>query len=368
MTLETIEFRVAGALLAHTSCSLSASAEEAVRTASFLVAWNGPGIPCRQDDEAVITVSGTLWGIGYVRDVNGSHDQNMRRYEVTFVSRTCDATECSIEHPTGLKRDADMLAIAREFDTLGVGVEGDVKTLKKAVHKVRPGETLFDTLETDARGQGVLIHDTPAGKLRLADKPEARHAGQLARGANIISAAGNLSGAKSFSSVKVRGQASEGTTSAALRPEAEAKGTARRNRPLIVMHEGEANSERLKRRAEWEARRANGDGISCTVTVPGWRDQGGVLWTRNYLVAVADDWLGIDQDMVVASVTLDQDAEAGTTATLNLKDPRTLGGENPRGKSSAAWGAPASAATIAAEAPARPTPPPVLEGTVGVDY
>lgn len=356
--LERIEFRVAGGLLAHSSCSLSASAEEAVRTASFLVAWNGQGIPCMPDDEATVTVSGTLWGTGYVRDVNGSHDEGERRYEVTFVSRTCDATECSIEHPTGLKRDADMVAIAKEFDTLGVGVEGDdVKTLKKAVHKVRPGETLFDTLETDARGQGVLIQDTPAGKLRLADKPEGRHSGGLTRGGNIIRASGSLSGAKSFSKVKVRGQASEGTTSAALRPEAEAKGTARRNRPLIVMHEGEATSGRLKKRAEWEARRAAGFGVSCTVTVPGWRDAGGQIWTRNYLVAVADDWLGIDQDMVIASVALDQDAIDGTTATLSLKDPRTLGGENPRGKSSDAWSAPASAASIAA---------PV--GVVGEDY
>jgi len=359
--IETIEFRVGGRALPHTHCSLSASAEEAVRTATFDVAWNGAGIPCKPDDEATITVSGALWGTGYVRDVNGSHDEGSRRYAVTFVSRTCDATECSIEHPTGLKRDADMVAIANEFDTLGVGIEGDVETEAKSVHKVRPGETLFETLETDARGQGVLIHDTPAGKLRLADKPEGRHSGSLARGRNIIRASGNLSGAKSFSKVKVRGQSSEGTTTTALRPEAETKGAAQRERPLIVIHEGEATSSRLQKRAKWEARRASGEGISCTVTVPGFRDDGGKLWTRNFLVSVADDWLGIEQDMVIASVTLDQDSEGGTTSTLNLKDPRTLGGENPRGKSNAAWNAPGSEATITTEMPA-PT------GVIGVDY
>lgn len=368
MTQETIEFRVARRPLAHVSCSLSASAEEAVRTATFAVAWNGAGIPCKPDDEATIIISGTLWGTGYVRDVNGFHDATTRQYEVTFVSRTCDATECSIDHPTGLKRDADMIAIAGEFDRLGIGVEGEVETLKKAVHKVRPGETLFDTLETDARGQGVLIYDTPAGKLRLADKPEGRHSGALQRGVNIMQARGSLSGARSFSAVKVRGQSSDGTTSAALRPEAEAKGTARRNRPLIVIHEGEASSGRLKKRAEWEARRAAGAGISCTVTVSGFRDAGGRIWERNFLVPVADDWLGIDQDMVIASVTLDQDAEGGTTATLNLKDPRTLGGENPRGKSDDAWSAPASEGVVAVEAPEIKIPTPAPEGVVGIDY
>lgn len=342
MPFEIIEFRVGGRTLAHTACTLSASAEEATRTAGFAVAWSGAGIPCAPDEEATITVSGELWGTGYVRDVRGSHEAESRQYSVTFVSRTCDATECSIEHPTGLKRDADLGDIASEFDTLGIGIEADARTLKKAVHKVRPGETLFNTLETDARAQGVLIHDTREGKLKLADKPEGRHAGALVRGVNILRAEGNLSGAKSFSSVKVRGQSSDGTSAAALRPEAEAKGTARRERPLIVIHEGEAASDRLKKRADWEARRASGDGVTCSIETAGFRDAAGQIWTRNYLVPVDDDWLGINQDMVIASVTLSQDSQSGTIARLELKDPRALGGENPRGSSNAAWSAPAT--------------------------
>ncbi|MCY0153075.1 hypothetical protein OEG86_13420 [Hoeflea alexandrii] len=176
MTLERIVFSVNGAPLPHTSAALDQSAEETTRTAQFDIAWTGAGIPCAPDDEATITVSGALWGTGYVRDVRPGHDENSRTYSVSFVSRSCDATECSIDHPTGLKRDADLGDIAREFDVLGVGVEVKAKTIKKAVHKVRPGETLFETLETDARAQGVLIHDSPEGKLVLADKPEGRHA------------------------------------------------------------------------------------------------------------------------------------------------------------------------------------------------
>lgn len=342
--LETIAFLVAGKPLPHTSCSLEASAEEAVRTATFSVAWNGAGIPCAPDEEATITVSGSLWGTGYVRDVRCRHGDQMREYEVTFASRTCDATECSIDHPTGLKRDADLGEIAREFDTLGIGVDTEIDTLKKAVHKVRPGESLFDTIETDARAQGVLIYDTPQGRLKLANKPEGRHAGALVRGGNILRATGALSGAKNFSSVKVRGQASVGVTAAALQAEAEARGTVRRRRPLIKIHEGEASSDRLKKRADWEARRAAGDGISCAVDIAGFRDAAGRIWSPNHLVEVRDDWLGIEQDMVIASARLAQDALGGTVATLDLKDPRALGGENPRGNSAAAWASPANAA------------------------
>src|SRR5690606_20598892 len=139
---EIIEFRVGGHALPHTSCTLMASAEQAVRQASFDIAWTGPGIPCRPDDEAVIAVSGEIWGVGYVRDVNCDHDERVRQYRVTFVSRAIDAVEASIDHPTMIAEDVDLLEVAQTFDTLGIGVEGEVRTEKKRVHTVVPGESL----------------------------------------------------------------------------------------------------------------------------------------------------------------------------------------------------------------------------------
>ncbi|MCA0275874.1 MAG: hypothetical protein LCH86_07720 [Proteobacteria bacterium] len=339
MPLETIVFAVNGRPLAHVSAQLEASAEQAVRTAAFEIAHTGPGLPCAPDDEATITISGHLWGTGYVRDVSPSHDET-RRCAVTFVSKTVDATECSIDHPTGFKPDCDLKQIAEEFDSYGIGIEGSAGTEKKRHHKVVPGETLFQTLETDARAQGVLIHDTPEGKLKLADKPEGRHSGGLVRGQNIISASASLSGRYAYSEVTVRGQASEGIRPTALRAEAKAKSGARRKRMLILPHEGEASSGRLKKRAAWEAKRAAGKATSCMITVPGFRDGAGRLWTRNFLVEVVDDWIGVNQDMVIASLSFDQGSDGGTTATLSLKDPRALGGENPRGSSADAWAAP----------------------------
>ncbi|MBZ8133220.1 hypothetical protein [Afifella sp. IM 167] len=346
--LETVAFQVAGRILPHESCTLRESAEEAVREASFVVPWAGAGIPCAPDEEAVITVSGDLWGTGYVRDVNASHGEEDRIYTVTFVSRTCDATECSVEHPTGLLKDVDITGIAEGFDTLGIGVESAVTTPKKPRHKLRPGETLFDTLETEARARGVLIHDTERGKLKLADRPEGRHVGALRLGDNIKQASATLSGEKRHSKVTVRGQAAEGTSGPVLSPEGEAEAPGLpRPRPLIIVHEGEITSERAKKRAAWEAQRGVGNGVSCTITVPGWRDAGGRLWKRNFLVEVDDDWLGISGDMVIASVTFAQDGTAeGTQAVISCKDPRALGGENPRGDSNAAWSAPAASEPV----------------------
>lgn len=342
--LEIVTLTVGGRALPHKGCSLAASAEDPVREASFNVIWTGAGVPCREDQEATVTVSGELFLTGYTRDVGATHDEDSREYTVVVVSRTVDATEASIDHPTGLKRSADLMAIAREFDTGGIGIEGDVETEVKDVHKVRPGETLFETLETDARSQGVLIYDTPTGKLKLADKPEGRLAGALVRGQNIKRASGTISGRGNFSKIEIKGQSSFGVEETALSPVGEAEGTAKRSRPLIRVHEGEATSGRLKRRAAWEAKRAAGKSKSCAITVAGWRDAAGTLFSPNVLVEVRDDWLGIEQDMTIAAIKLTQAGDEngdGTSATLELKDPRALGGENPQGKSADGWAAPA---------------------------
>ena len=337
---DAIVLAVAGRPLPHTSCRLTCGAEQAVRTAEFDVAWAGPGLPCGEDEACTVSISGTLWLTGYTRDVNWSHDAGTRTYAVSVVSRTVDATETSIDHPKGFLENCDVKEIAEEFDTGKIGVECLVSGGKKAVHQINPGETLFETLEREARANGALIYDTPQGKLTIADKPEGRHAGGLILGVNIIRASGTLSGRFNYSEVRVRGQASYGTRGSALSPEAEARGTADRKRTLIIYHEGEATSDRLKKRAAWEAKRAAGKGKAVRVTVPGCRDAGGMIWAANHLVLMDDDWGGLRQDMVIAALQIAQDSLGGTTTELTLKDPRALGGENPRGESAPGWGAP----------------------------
>lgn len=329
-----------GLVLLHKGCRLTAGAEKAVRSASFDVAWTGPGLPCSEDEPCTVTLSGELWLTGYVRDVNPSHDEGMRTYSVEVVSRTVDATESAIDHPTGYRENCDLKQIAEEFDGDGIGIVCDIVTEKKPLHQIRPGETLFSTLEPEARANGALIYDTPDGKLKLANQPEGRHAGALVRGQNIKRASATLSGRFNYSEVRVRGQSSYGTTGAALSPEATAKGTANRPRRLIVYHEGDITSERAKKRAGWEAKRSAGKSKLARITTPGCRDQNGALWARNWIVPVTDDWIGIDQDMVIASLTIEQDATGGTQTDLELKDPRALGGEDPRGDSAEGWAAP----------------------------
>jgi prophage tail gpP-like protein len=341
---------IAGVNAPMKSISITRSAEQAVSTASGEFVIKGPGLPNRPDDEVTITANGTLLLTGYVRDVNPSYDagSGSRSLSMSFVSKTVDATETSVDHPTGEVLNKNLADIGREFDNLGIGIEDDGGLPVEPRHKLDPGESLFSTVERRARGRGILIHDTPEGKMKLATKPAGQHAGALRRGVNIEQASATLTGKDRHSEISVRGQSTTGSSAAQLRGQAKAKDAGvRRSRPLIIRHEGEQTTDRAKTRAEWHAKRGAGNAVTASITTIGWRDEGGTIWTPNFLIEVDDDFIGINGLMIIKSVTLNQDAEgAGTTATLSLADPRALGGENPRGSTDAGFTAPSPTASF----------------------
>lgn len=343
MPLEIVTINAGGMILPWQLVSVSMSADEAVRTASVTVHLEPGASPPWPDTPATISAGGEVLLTGYVRDFEPSQEEESRTASVTFVSRTVDAVECSIDHKTGFAKQKDLKGIADTFDSCGVGceVEGSFETLPR--HQIVPGESLFETLEPLARAEAAVIHDTGQGKLRVVKKPDPAHAGGLAIGVNIISASASFSGEGSHDPVMVRGQVSRGSAAKDLRPQAKAKTGASRYRPKIAIADGEATPSRLKNAVEWESRMAARLSVSATITVSGWRDAAGKIWERNRLVYVKHPRIFLDQMMVIKSVTLSQDQSAegeGTRAVLTLADPRALGGKASGSKSGKGWTAP----------------------------
>ncbi|KQV27605.1 hypothetical protein ASC97_04300 [Rhizobium sp. Root1203] len=323
------------------SINISVSAEEAARSASMDLVITGSGLPISVGQEAAIMASQTLMLTGYVRDIGTGYAEADRALSCSLISRTVDFIECSAEHKTGEIFDKDIVGIAKELDTLGVGIKTDGSSFpKEPRHKLDLGESAFSSIERRARGRGALIYDTPKGQIMIASKPAGIHKGTLRRGENILpGASATFTEADRFSDIKVRGQTTEGTDKQQLRPQTSVKDTGiARRRPLILMHEGETTVDRMKKRAVWSARRAAGNSVTASIPVTGWRDSAGQIWQPNWLVSVEDDWLGIEGLMIIKSIVFDQNDM--TVATLSLADPRALGGENPRGKSAGSYAAP----------------------------
>jgi prophage tail gpP-like protein len=286
-----------------------------------------PGTPC------TLLAGGDLLITGYVRDCNPSHDGNSHQVKLGIYSRAIDAVEASIDHPTGFVKDKDLVGIAKEFDTSGVGISANESFPTEKASVVNTGQSLFYHLEPLARSHGAFLYDTPEGELRIAKKPRGRHAGALSigNGGNIISASAALTEAGRHSPVIVRGQSSRGVGAGATRIEGRANDAAvMRNRPRVIVHESEATSGKLKERAERQVRRAAGLGRSAQVVASGWRDAGGMIFEPHFLIMLNDPRIYCDQVMGIQSVTLSQSISAGgpgTRASLSLVDPSALNGD-----------------------------------------
>lgn len=355
--LERVIVRLGGSdFVGWSEVSVSYGVEQAARTAALTVSDFAGAMPFRPGTECQLLAGGDLLITGYVRDVRPAHEGDRHSVSLSIVSRTIDAIEASIDHPTGFVKEKDLAAIAREFDRTGVGIETGEGFPVEPASFVNTGQSLFRHIEPLARSHSALIYDTPDGKLRLAKAPRGRHGGVLSIGAggNIISASATFTENNRFNPVIVRGQSSRGSGAGALRLEARASdGTVKRKRPRIIVHESEATSAKLKERAERHVKRAAGYGCSAEVEVSGWRAADGLIFEPHFIIPVKDTRIYLDQEMVIKSVVLSQSIEAGgpgTRAVLSLADPRALNGEAPvRGEdASDVWDMPDADATIGA--------------------
>lgn len=355
--LETIVVVLGGSAFSGWSeISISYSVKQAARTANLTISDFAGAMPFMPGTPCTILASGDLILTGYVRDCKPSHDGNSHKVDLSIVSRTVDAVEASIDHPTGFVKDKDLIGIAREFDTGGIGIVSSESFPKEKASFVNTGASLFYHIEPLARSHSAFLYDTAEGQMRIAKKPRGRHAGALSigDGGNIISASATLTEAKRHSPVIVRGQSSKGVGAEALRIEARAEDSAvGRKRPLILVHESEATSAKLKDRAERHVKQAAGYGRQAQIVASGWRDAGGRIFEQHFLIKVSDRRIYCDQVMGIESVTLTQSIAAGgagTRASLTLVDPSALNGEAGGGEGSGAagldWSAPEGASSV----------------------
>lgn len=87
-------------------------------------------------------------------------------------------------------------------------------------------------------------------------------------------------------------------------------------RPTVNGVRTQSGASSVQAQAEWALRVARGMSQQAEYTVLGW-DVQGAMWKPNALVAVTDAYLGINKDMLIASVEFQADNH-GMTTTLGL--------------------------------------------------
>lgn len=278
--------------------------------------------------ECVLSINGHDLISGWVDDVVPSYDVTRHGIKVSGRDRTGGLVDCSAIHESGEWKDRTLLQIAKDLATpFGVTVTAEASVgAPFATASIQEGETAFETIERLARFRGVLLVSNGCGGLVITRTSTERIATGLVQGENILSASATLSHRDRYSRYIVKGQNSGSDFSTPAQNasvSAEATDPAiSRYRPLVIVAEDQGDVTKLADRAKWEAGVRAGRSCRATITVQG-RSHGDGLWHPNRLVSVRDDFLRLDGDMLITSVTFILD-EKGSRTELELCRPEAF--------------------------------------------
>lgn len=359
MPFEIVTIETAGMTLQPISISIEIAMDEAAR--SFEAKVKQPGLSqaqllraLRGSPQAVIrskASDGVAFGeagggetvlTGHVEKRSPRLGESEAELPISGRSKTGDVVDSSAEHTTGEFRDKTAPDVFGELaGKQDVKVVSELDHETKPLFRLRPGERIFTAAERWARTEGFVIGDTADGEIALRKAGEKRHAGALTEGVNVLDASAVHDDSKRMAKVKVKAQAPDGYSADDLEIEAEAadEGGARKRLRVIVPPE-QIRKQDARKRARIHRDRAAGEGTTCEVTVPGWRDKDGKLWAPGLLVFVEIPSLDLVQDMCLKKARLTQEggATSKTTAQLSLVDPRAMGGKKGKGaKSGGQW-------------------------------
>jgi hypothetical protein len=341
--------------------NITYSASRAVRSLTASLSEMPPLTRAGQSARLLCASAGSGWGgaapdllvDGWVRRTSGTFGKQQLARKALIESKPCDPVESAAKgRQHGYRLGGVSLGEAAKTLFAPFGVKVSVKDDSAKIDiPWRPGDRAFDVIEGHARKHGLLLAATPDG-VELFRGSRGRHDGRFilgGPGANVVGIDYSDSEIGRFSETEAVGQRWK---SGAGRDETAPYATATdpyvsRFRPDIVPVEHDADRAELRKRAEWEARRAAGgeeeSGTTIKVMTSFWRDDAGKIWEPGYVIPVYAPDAEIDQDMVLKSVTLDW-SKIKVSAILMLCDPRALGGDDPGGKSGKAWAAPSKPA------------------------
>ncbi len=294
-----------------------------------------PGTPIQ------ILATGDLMVDGYVNGYNADGDADTHQISITGRGKGQDFVDCAAVHPKGYAKDKTPGQFAQELDKFGVGVTEKVPGDPVPMQQIYQGETCLKCVERYLRPAGKTMMGRADGGIDITNaKAATRAAGALVEGVNIMKWSVQLGDAERRSEYTVKAQNRTGTRPDELRIKETANDSGvKRYRPRIIVLETDGDKARARERADHEKERCAGNSVKATITVQGWRDAGGKLWEPNSIVFVNSPILmHIVQDMLIEKVTFSQDngdSGQGTTAKLDLVDPRAYRGKGQDGKGTA---------------------------------
>jgi prophage tail gpP-like protein len=306
-----------------------------------------------EEDECVISVFGSPVITGFVDKRSVSHDAKSKSFKVSGRDAAGALVDCSAVVPKLVYNQTPVLDLVTKICephgiTASLPPGLTVKLPPRDKLAVNPGDTAHSVIEKICRMTGLLpISDsqgglllTQAGTARISTKLQclAPAPGQLPPvGNNILKASAEFDYKGRFAEYrclaanaakvpKKNNAAAAKSTAKATVAARKARGIAfdeivqRKARILIINPEDGADKKYADQRAQWEATTRAAKSEVVHVTVRGWQQDDGQLWTNalNSLVGIEDSELDIKGDMLIVEVKLDL---GSVTSELKLMDP-----------------------------------------------
>lgn len=278
-------------------------------------------------DKVTVEVDGEDLIIGYVDDSKVTYADDRISFSVSGRSVTCDLVDCSAIHKPSVWTNITLDQIAANLldpfalDFLLTGDPGP----KFRRFKIDQGETPFDALARAARLRGRILY-TVNDAIVIERAGEADTATVLRRGVNVVAGSHTSSWANRFSSYLFKGQTRatddlNGASAHHISGEA-TDPQINRYRPMLITHStGQDGTRDLGKRAILERNKRMGQGERVTYTVDSWKTDEGWLWRPNVRVFVEDDWLGIQGELLIASVSYQFGIDSPPQTQLELTRP-----------------------------------------------
>jgi prophage tail gpP-like protein len=294
-----------------------------------------PFTPC------VIKIGADVVLTGYIDDYDPELSGTTHNVKVTGRSKTEDVIDCTPDLQSGQFNGYTLDQIARAICApFGVDV-----VVAASVGDPFPDaslerhETGFEFLERLSRLRSVLLSDNEQGNLVLTQAGSGRTTDALVQGANTLTLSAKLSGRKRFSEYRIKTQSGEGMAAGSWggagglgspsAPVVQSKvvtttsGAAidsgvPRYRPHTIIAESALTAKGAQARADWQMRFNAAKSIQAHISVQGWRQSDGTLWRVNTLCSVQAQYLLLDRELLIASVTYTLDDRGGRITKMVL--------------------------------------------------
>ncbi|MGF1708425.1 phage baseplate assembly protein [Enterovibrio baiacu] len=299
---------------------------------SITRSWqDAEALPLREGMAVEVFVGEDKVATGYIAERVPSYDANTLSYHITARCKTKDLVESSLVHPSGEWKHVTLATLAAEICRpygIAVEVQTDIGGPFITV-RLEQGESPFELLERLARQRGVLLTSNANGNLVIARASDIQLHTALVLGQNILAARGRFSESERFSQYIIKGVGN----GAAFDAESPARvggqsvsvndNDITRYRPKIILSEEVFTADGASRRGQWQKQRALAHATTTEITVQGWRMPNGMLWPLNRLIKVLDPIQGIDDVLLIASLTRLED-DQGRTTVLGLVPPNAM--------------------------------------------